>query len=47
MKKLIIIAIAGLSVVAIIPDQKENVKTNMSGINFTPFGPRRDLGNAD
>jgi hypothetical protein len=46
MKKLIIIAIAGLSAMAI-PDQKEYVKTNMSGINFTLFGPKRDLGNAD
>ena len=47
MKKLIIIAIASLSAVAI-HDQKESVKTNMSGINFTLFGgPKRDLGNAD
>lgn len=46
MKKLIIIAIASLSVVTV-RDQKENVKANMSAINFTLFGPKRDLGNAD
>jgi hypothetical protein len=46
MKKIIIIAIAGLST-GFVSCKKENVKPEVATIYPMTFGPKRDLGSAD
>ncbi|WPU92340.1 hypothetical protein SNE25_23735 [Mucilaginibacter sabulilitoris] len=47
MKKIIVIAIASLSIAGLASCKKENVRHETAGINLTVYSPKRDLGSAD